>query len=398
MRKMAAMSLICCVGILSLAVPMRCHAQKENNQFDSFMREQDSLFTQFADSMTSQYGEFVKQQLADFQKFKENIDRYWNDAVYPSNKDYVEYTDGFRSRLHIDFEKGDVSASVLIDDPDAPGAFEAAKAKLTGEIQRAITCPGRANPYELADEAGEFNGHALLSGQVVDKSGTTVNPEQARKYALEVVSSANIKTDTIISKDNRRRIRLTTDFKLVPDHLKKRAREYLPYISQYAKQYNLDLRLVLAIIHTESYFNPRATSRIPAYGLMQIVPGTAGRDAYMKAYGVDRLPDPEYLYNPRNNIELGCAYLNTVRFSYLQDIEGDQEAYPCMIAAYNGGIGTVCKALTGTKNLRDIPRSINGLSSGELTQRLNRKLPYKETKDYLNRVIERMALYNEWAQ
>jgi membrane-bound lytic murein transglycosylase C len=398
MRKIAGVSFVCCVGILSLAFPMKCHAQKENDQFDSFVRGQDSLFTQFADSITNQYGAFVKQQLADFRKFKEEIDRYWDDAVYPSNKDYVEYSDSFQSRLHIDFEKGDVRASVLIDDPGAPGSFEAAKAKLTGELQRAVTSPGRDKPYELADGAGEIGGRALLAGQVVDSRGRVVNAGQAVQYARDVIASAGITADTIISKDNRRRIKLTGDFKLVPDHLKKRAREHLPYASQFAKQYNLDLRLVLAIMHTESYFNPRATSRIPAFGLMQVVPGTAGRDAYKKVYGVDKLLGPDYLYDPRNNVELGCAYLNILRFAYLKDIAGDQEAYPCVIASYNGGIGTVCKALTGTKSLSNIAGSTKGASSDELVQQLNRKLPYQETRDYLNKVLERMALYNEWAR
>jgi len=397
-RVLAVLGITCCAGIACSLFPLGTQAQINRDEFNSFLRAQDSLFTQFTDSVTNEYDSFARQQLVEFEQFKKEIDRLWDDALYPSAKDYVEYRNDFHARFHVDFEKGDVKASVLVDDLSRAGAFEKAKAEILEQIQEAVQSAGQRDPYRLASDTSSVAGPRILHDQVVDKSGRGVNAARAAQYARDVVSSSGISVDTVVSKDGFKRIKLTAVFNLVPDHVKRRAKQYLPYASQYSKQYHLDLRLVLAIMHTESYFNPRATSRIPAFGLMQLVPGTAGREAYNKVYGQDRLLTPDYLYDPQNNIELGCAYLNLLRFTYLKDLEGDQEAYPCVIASYNGGIGTVCRALTGTKNLDNIGRAAKGKSSDELIRHLGRKLPYEETRNYLTNVLQRMALYDEWAR
>ena len=66
--------------------------------------------------------------------------------------------------------------------------------------------------------------------------------------------------------------------------------------------------LIYAIMESESSFNPMARSNIPAYGLMQIVPRSAGIDAYNFLYKEKKLLSSRYLYNPSNNIKMGTAY------------------------------------------------------------------------------------------
>ena len=61
-----------------------------------------------------------------------------------------------------------------------------------------------------------------------------------------------------------------------------------------------------------------ARSHIPAYGLMQIVPKTAGIDAYQYLYNKKRLLSSSYLYNSENNIEIGSAYLHILYYKYLK--------------------------------------------------------------------------------
>src|SRR5690606_39614355 len=81
----------------------------------------------------------------------------------------------------------------------------------------------------------------------------------------------------------------------------------------------------LPILETESAFNPMAKSPIPAFGLMQIVPSSAGQDATAKLFGKPKLLAPSYLYNAENNIRVGAAYFNILYYRYFRSEEHTSE-------------------------------------------------------------------------
>ena len=101
----------------------------------------------------------------------------------------------------------------------------------------------------------------------------------------------------------------------------KRSKVYYDDVKLNAAKQNLPIPLVFAIMHSESSFNPRARSYVPAYGLMQIVPKTAGRDTYKFLYKKDKLVSGNYLYNSSNNIRMGSAYLHILYYKYLKKIK-----------------------------------------------------------------------------
>ena len=72
-------------------------------------------------------------------------------------------------------------------------------------------------------------------------------------------------------------------------------------IQRYAKNINWDWRLVAAVIHQESRFNPNARSWCGAQGLMQLMPGTA-----------HQLGVYNNVYNPEINIQAGTNYLKQI--------------------------------------------------------------------------------------
>lgn len=98
------------------------------------------------------------------------------------------------------------------------------------------------------------------------------------------------------------------------------------YVKLMAPEYQLSPALVLAVMATESNFDPAAESPKKAMGLMQLMPDTAAR------FRVTRITDPA------QNIRGGMAYLRWL----LAYFEGD---VMLAAAAYNAGEGAVDRYL-----------------------------------------------------
>ena len=118
------------------------------------------------------------------------------------------------------------------------------------------------------------------------------------------------------------------------------------YIEQVALQYQVDPKLVLAVIEVESAWNPMARSPKGALGLMQLMPETAARF---------EVHDP---FDSKKNIEGGVRYLR-----FLLDLFHQNLTYA--LGAYNAGEAAVVQR-------NDIP-------------------PYAETRSYIKRVTKRYA-------
>lgn len=117
------------------------------------------------------------------------------------------------------------------------------------------------------------------------------------------------------------------------DHLANiiaRSQLYFPLFEEYLSKYNLPLELkYLAVI--ESALDPRAKSKSGAMGLWQFL-YHAGLmlDLKVTSYEDERC-------DPRKSTDAACRYL-----SYLYQTLGD---WQLALAAYNGGVGTVQKAM-----------------------------------------------------
>ncbi|NKB39372.1 MAG: transglycosylase SLT domain-containing protein [Gammaproteobacteria bacterium] len=120
-------------------------------------------------------------------------------------------------------------------------------------------------------------------------------------------------------------------------------------IERYAHIYGLPKSLLHAVITAESAYDPNAISRAGAVGLMQLMPETA------KRYGVKNRR------NPSDNIDGGTRYLRDLLKLFNNNVV-------LAVAAYNAGEGAVKR---------------NG----------NKVPPYKETRNYVKKVI---AYYKEY--
>ena len=148
-------------------------------------------------------------------------------------------------------------------------------------------------------------------------------------------------------------------------------------------------------MHTESSFNPLAKSHIPAYGLMQIVPRSAGIDAYKFLYKKHRLLSASYLYNSKKNVEIGSAYFHILFYKYLRYIKNPTSRLYCAIAGYNTGAGNIAWAFRRDNNIKKASIKINKLSPEQVYKHLLSNLKYDEPKNYLKRVRARSIKYKE---
>ena len=94
-------------------------------------------------------------------------------------------------------------------------------------------------------------------------------------------------------------------------------------ITEAARRFGLPPHWIRAVMKQESGFNPRATSRAGAMGLMQVMPATYAELRRRHGLGADP-------YDPRDNILAGAAYLRELHDRF--GLEG-------MLPAYNAGPG-----------------------------------------------------------
>ena len=266
------------------------------------------------------------------------------------------------------------------------------------------------NPVMTETEQSEANsasavadsveqGAILADAQDVGQTAPIANEgapdvvDTLNKPILQSTAPAGIVTTLTPAANNQRKVTVTIPLRA--DYLSERAKRYDQAVLDEADRRGLPASLIYAIMETESHFNPRARSHVPAFGLMQLVPKSGGVDAYNYVYGEKKILAPEYFFQPDQNVELGTAYLDLLFRRYLRSITDEQSRLYCTIAAYNTGAGNVAKAFTGKTSVGAAASLINALSAEEVYEHLIENLPYDETRNYLRKVRAAQAKYKQ---
>lgn len=329
----------------------------------------------------------LKAAQRDFQRLYDllngKVSKKWGKAEtrLPDRTRYVKYTQGYLSRAIVDFDRGEITVETL--DDKAPGN------SLENAIVTTLLTPDDPRAVDLfSDTSIKLTGEQTpyLLGLVLDDAGQSIStPQQAERFAgllANTVQSRAVATDT--GKKTARFVKIG----MVSNFSGKQAEKYRPLVEKYAKAYDISPGLVFAIMRAESNFNPFAVSSAPAYGLMQLVPTSGGRDAYRKAKGTNDIPSKQYLFDAENNIELGAAYLSVLSFDELDAIADPVSREYCVISAYNTGPSNVLRTFGGSSKNRDAALAeINRMSAAAVYDKLRLQLPYAETRLYLQKVV-----------
>ncbi len=347
-------------------------------------------FAKWQAEMQADFVDYTEKEKEEYAAFKAEVEKQWAQFVGSTKKDWVEYSKDKASRSIVDFKEGEVTLEVVIpvEEPDAKNGDEN-KALLKKAARERMKERLRAL---LADKSTD--NESPVDKQLQTDDGETLTEKNLDKFVeKEIEKNIQLDDKPYVSRDGRKRLKAKVTVKMVPEHLKVRAEKYKNMVTTYARKYSLDPALVYAVIHTESYFNPKARSHVPAYGLMQLVPSSGGLDAYRYAKGKDQKPSPGYLYQPRNNIELGVAYLALLGEREFRKVNNDTIKKYLVISAYNTGAGNVSRAFTGRKKLRATVDKVNAMTPDEVYAKLVRDLPYEETRRYIQKVVDREKIY-----
>lgn len=444
--------------VISICIPLiLCPlASTEADIFDDFDAEIESYEQPDTDKIMAEYAKFVNdylneydqwrsQYLSDFDKSQARVIKKWGTVEQKKN---VSYSKDATLKSVVDYENNEVIVEMLVDDSlSEKEAEKVLSEKISSLVKDKSSNLSAVNsediivkPEAISTSKVDYskdkeaiakkiiNAQTAVYLQDVDKNADKILLENESLPPKVVEKLVAEKKDKLKKEAEQRIAAIESDYqalrkdqpvtaskdiqkkqktalkivkykvKLPKNSLAKRAKNYTSFAEAESQRFDIPVALIMAIMHSESAFDPHAKSAIPAYGLMQIVPRTAGHDVNKLVRHIDKPMHEKELYIPNINVETGSAYLSILDKRYLKSIKDPLSRLYCTIAAYNTGAGNVAKVFNkkghgNTRNINKAAKVINTLSAQQVYDALMKKLPYDETKHYLQRVSGRIALY-----
>ncbi|MFP4445376.1 MAG: murein transglycosylase domain-containing protein [Desulfosudaceae bacterium] len=405
---MAMAAALCLISLLPMAAADTPSAGGDpvndvealQQQFEQYNQQIQQDYQTEAGNIEEAYQKYQQMIEEEYRAYERRILAVWLEAEISTKKRWVEYSDDMKTRQVVDFDSGEIRIDMVLPE----GATDQAEAMFQEKLRQLIQ-ESQQTAYSRDDlaqrieerlkELDEYVKTApvpetpIMTRVVTGKSDPS--PAEIRQAATDLRQRASVSRRPARD-DNSRVVSFRTS--LPPASIQRKALDYKNDVSRFAGQHGLQEPLVFAIMHTESAFNPMARSHVPAYGLMQIVPRSGGRDASKLIFGEEKLLSPSFLYNETNNINTGTAYLHLLYYRYLKAVADPTSRIYCAISAYNTGPGNVARAFTGSTNVARAAAVINRMTPDQVYHHLQRNLPYQETRHYLQRVVQRMDTYH----
>ncbi|EOX1518599.1 membrane-bound lytic murein transglycosylase MltC [Vibrio cholerae] len=346
--------------------------------------EPTNRFAKNLAGMPGQYSKDTDGFDALINSFSGNIEKRWgrDQLKMAGRTNYVKYIDNYLSRSDISFSEGKITVETV--SPTDP------KAHLRNAIITTLLTPDDPAGVELFSSKNitlANKGEPFLYQQVVDQDKQPIQWSwRANRYADYLIAN-HLQVKQVGFKKA-----YYVVIPMVKNQVEIRGNRYADIIRRASRKYDIPEDLILAIIKTESSFNPYAVSWANAYGLMQVVPATAGRDVFRMVKNRPGDPTPEYLFNPENNIDTGTAYFYILKNRYLKEVRHPTSLEYSMISAYNGGTGGVLSTFSSDR--QRAMRDLNALQPNQVYWALTKKHPNAEARRYLEKVTKFKKEFN----
>lgn len=197
-----------------------------------------------------------------------------------------------------------------------------------------------------------YASNHVASSETVSKLGplSQIMYAQRIEHANELLgrhySKSVVRSTELVEKIHGRLYRHTHSS--LPKKHKKNYQRIAQTIIDEAHRYGFDPVFLIAVIQSESSFNPDIRGGVGEIGLMQILPSTGKWMAEIAGY---KWQGEKTLLDPVQNIRIGAAYLNWLRARF----DSHARLY---LAAYNMGQGNVRDALSRKVWPKDYPRRV----------------------------------------
>ncbi len=343
-------------GLLTLVGTLLVLPAQAADPFEELLKRRETAFARL--------DETAQDALSTAQR---RADELYEEALRSSRTRFIGYRDAGATRVQVRYDSGEVVIETV-----TPDAVEAAT-RVLDTLEDLTKSEGEKALPALGD---------LLAPTVAPEPES--DPGQRRQRL-----AADLKAEPPKVGIPGKRWVLTVP--MVADHLQRRARRYLPLIREAAARWKIEPALVLAVIHTESLFNPDAVSSSGALGLMQIMPQYAGKEV-LETRGHSGSVSRKTWFEPHFNIEVGTCYLALLsgQRHYFADVPLPETRRLLVVGGYNWGPHRVLQRV-----LTPIPRG--GLGPAETHRRLARFAP-AETRAYVRDVEQRREQWGRWLE
>ena len=421
-----------------LIISLLLYSQESELEKYKKMQQQDiNQWKQERDAELDAYKARVEKERKEWAEYVKGVRQKWGEFSDTTPKIWSNYGNDLNSLGRVDFENNKVEIAALVEGDDPVVAEKLIEKQLEillnekeegtnnkfMEGQIAFEKTNEENKKNLMELEKKFerqraeiekkNLENKLTLEKRKKELEKLAEEKAKqeKKIIKTVDSSNrkdfvkekvkhqVKKEVVVGEDGKARTKYSVSLEMVPNSIQKRAENYVEMIRAYSEKNDIEAPLVMALIHTESAFNPKAFSRRTdgtpmACGLMQIIPSQAGRDAHKALFGTDKIVESEYLFDPENNLRMGTWYIkwlskwwnNYEKKNFKRTSSKLKNEY-FAISSYNQGMGTILNKAYKTHKLID--------KSEQETYTIlttERNIP-KEGRDYLERVTKRKELY-----